>query len=272
MKFEEGNIYFSKIYVIQSLSEKERKTGTELHDDIISRRAWFDPNLSTELIDVFSRREILSVLERIKTETAKKENIPFIHFETHGTKNGLSLKSNENVLWDDILPIIREINVFSGNNLFISISACWGGNIQFQIKIHEKCPFRGFIGPIDEIYPSDLITSFTPFFDELLQNNDFDKAIKRLNLYNNSGVKFHHLNSEAFFDIVLEYHKEQCKKDPRIEEERIESIAKSYWKKDNRVRNHYKTKGRFKKFVKKFSEKETPKLYFGMRNNFLHIS
>ena len=270
MKFEEGNIFFSKIYVIQSLSVEERKTGTELHDDIISRRLWSDANTSTELIDEYSKKYFFNILCKIKTETSNKGNIPFIHFETHGSRNGLTLNSNENVLWSEIIPVIREINILCSNNLFLSISACWGANIQYHIKIYEKCPFRGFIGPVDEIYPDDLITSFDPFFDALLENNDFGIALKRLNLYNKSGVEFHHLTSEAFFDLVVKYHKEECEKDPKIEEARVEKITKSMWKRDKRIKNIYKTKGRFKKVVKKMNSVDSPKLYEQMRNNFLH--
>ena len=272
MKFEEGNIYFSKIIVIQSIPGDERQTGSELHDDIISRRAWLDPNVITEVIDIFSRKEFLILIERIKIETRNKESLPFIHFETHGNKDGLILKSGEQILFNELIPLIRDINHFANNNLFISVGACWGGMIQFSTKITEPCPFRGFIGPMESIYPEDLIISFTAFFDELLVSNDFDKAIKRLNLYNTSEMKFHHFSSEAFYDQVLNFHNEQIKKNPSLREERINILTKKFWKNDPRAKTAYKTKGRFKKMVRNLEKQELRSIYKKMRENFLHLN
>lgn len=79
MKFEEGNIYFNKIYVIQSIPDDEMKTGTEIHSDTISRRSWTDPNLATELINVDTKEELLNLLEIIKNETKNLSILPFIH-------------------------------------------------------------------------------------------------------------------------------------------------------------------------------------------------
>lgn len=73
MKCEEGYIYYTKIIVIQSIPDDERQTGTELHDDTISRRTWLDPTVITEVIDVSSRDEFLKLIDRIKKDTQNKE-------------------------------------------------------------------------------------------------------------------------------------------------------------------------------------------------------
>ena len=272
MEFEEGNIYFTEIIVIQSIPEEERKTGTEIYDDIISRRAWKDPNLKTDIINVENKREILHLLESIKRKTKEKESIPFIHFETHGTKKGISLSSNEEIFWKDIIPILRSINIYSENNLFISVSSCWGGNIQFEIEIGKPCPFREFIGPMNKIKPNDLLISFTNFFNELLISDDFEKAINQLNIYNISGVKFHHLNSESFFKIILDNHKNMYRKNSTVHDERLKSLTDSLWMKSNPlVKERYKTKEKFMEAVKRFEESELPKSYNRLRNIFLHI-
>ncbi len=271
MKFEEGNIYFSKIIVIQSLPDDERQTGTEIHDDIIRRRAWFDPNLKTELIDISSKSEFHELLEKIKYDARRKVVLPYIHFETHGTKDGIVLKSNEGIQFKEFLPTIREINCLTKNNLFISVGACWGGRIQFETDISKPCPFRGFIGPMDRIYPEDMLISFTAFFDELLVSNDFEKAIKRLNLYNNSEVKFHHWNSESFFEKVIAFQNENFKNDASLRESRIKYLVKKFWKNDPRAKEVYKTKGRFKKMVRRLEKNEVPLIYTMIKENFLHV-
>ncbi len=272
MKFEKENIYFTKIIVIQSLPDNERKTGTEIHNDTISRRAWVDPNLSTELIDINRRNELFKLLERINKEAAEFDAIPFIHFETHGTEKGISLKSGQEVLWKEIIPKLREININSGNNLFVSISSCWGGNIQFEIEIIKPCPFRGFIGPMDKIYPDELLETFTNFFNELLLTDDFEKAINQLNINNNSRVEFHHLNSESYFEIVLKLHKAKYAENTDLHDERINSITNTLWNSDPNIKVKYKTKNEFAKAVRRLEKRELPKSFNKLRNIFLHIN
>ncbi len=271
MKFQIGHIYFSKIIVIQSLSEDERQTGTELHDDIISRRAWFDSSLTTKLFDVSTASDLETLLNTIILETSNNEYLPFIHFETHGSKDGIALKSGEIFPFSKLIICLREINLKSDNNLFISIGACWGGYIQFQTDISKPCPFRGFIGPMNLLFPSDIVVSFTAFFDELLLTNDFDKAINRLNLHNLAEIEFHHFASEAFYDIVLSNHRKQIEQDPLIRRKRVNSIVRELWMYNSNAKALFKTKGKLKKMVRKTEESEMDEIYEVMRNNFLHI-
>lgn len=38
VKYEPGNIYFNKFYIIQSLNDGDRLTGKELYEDVIRWR------------------------------------------------------------------------------------------------------------------------------------------------------------------------------------------------------------------------------------------
>ena len=157
MKFEEGSIYFNKIIVLQSLDANGRKTGTEIYDDIISRRAWADPNLSTELVNIDNKKHLFYYLNKLKQDSSSYGILPFIHWEMHGFEDGLVLTSDESIYWEEILNALRDINIASKNNLFISVSTCFGGRIQFIIDITQPCPFRGFIGPMEVIGDNDLL-------------------------------------------------------------------------------------------------------------------
>ncbi len=132
MAFLPGNILFNKIIILQSLDSEDRKTGTELHDDTVSRATWKHPNVQTQIIQIETSLELFEVLDGINNDVRHNEVLPFIHFETHGTTDGLSLASGENVKWTDMLPLIGAINLNTDNNLFISVAACWGGRIQFK--------------------------------------------------------------------------------------------------------------------------------------------
>lgn len=271
MQFEIGKIYFNRIILIQSIPQDERQTGTEIHNDYLVRHSWIDANLEVELVQIETREEFINILERIVGDTFARRYLPYIHFEFHGAEESIVLSTGNKVKYSEFISLIRQININTKNNLFISISACWGGRIQFETDISEPCPFRGFIGPMDQIYPEDLIVSFSSYFDELLRTNDFDAAIKRLNLYNQSGVQFNHYNAETFFDDLLEHQKEKSIRNPDEKEKYVLSEARKRWKEDPRLRTKFRTRSNLREMIRKIADKVIPKSYDQLRENFLHI-
>lgn len=145
MRFEDGNIYFNLIIVIQSLNE--RATGLELYDDILKRFTWKDPSLQAEIHNVHSREELMDLLGELENRCKSRSTFPLIHFETHGTKDGILLTSGEEVQWKEIGAALGRINSYTGNNLFISVAACYGGYIQFLVDVSKPCPFRASLDP-----------------------------------------------------------------------------------------------------------------------------
>lgn len=270
MKFEQGNLYFTKIYVIESLSIDDRLTGSELFEDIIVRRLYSDPNTSAELIKIDRKNDFKAAFESIYKDVINENVLPYIHFESHGNKNGLVLSSNEQVDFDLLMSMLLKINLASKNNLFISISACWGGHIQFQIDIRKPIPIRGFIGPMDTVFEKDLLTNFTRFFDVLLLTDDFEKAINALNLV--SSVQFHHLNAEAFYELVTKSQIEKYGSEDKYNELLLKKGLKDTWKNNKKVKAIYHTKGRFRKAMKKSDVVNIKDIKQEMRNRFLHIN
>jgi len=228
MKFEPGNIYFNGVYIIQSLREGDKKTGQELYDDIISRRT---SNSLIARVDNISNREELFAHFSFVQRNIKNGIIPYIHFETHGFKDGIQLSDGAEISWIEMVPYLRQINLLTKNNLFVSMASCQGGNIQFCVKITEPSPFRGFIGPMDNVGEIDLLNSYNEFFNVLLLKNDFELAIEALNATSRE-TKYHHMNVEAFFDVVMEYQKTLELNNPSLIEERIEYLLSEQIKRD----------------------------------------
>jgi hypothetical protein len=267
MKFEAGNIYFNKIYVIQSLRPGDRKTGQELLDDILLRRA--NDHLTAELRDIERPEELFNYFDYIKGGV-NNGLLPFIHFETHGYKEGIELSSGTDISWKELTPYLLQINLLTKNNLFVSMAACKGGNIQFGVKITEPCPFRGFIGPMEDVGEFDLLNSYNEFFDILLQEDDFEKAIQALNS-SAKGAKYHHMNVEAFFDVVVKYNEDLEKKDPGIFNKRVEFLVQSEIKRNPMVLSKFGGIENFRKWTEKFAKQEKPKMFQILRKRFCHI-
>ena len=271
MKFEEGQIYFNRIIIIQSLPLNERQTGTEIHNDYLIRYSWLDPNFAVELKSIISKEEFIKCISQIEEDTKMGTYLPYIHFESHGGRDGILLSSGEYIPYKEFIEVIRKININTKNNLFISVGTCWGGRIQFETDIRSPCPFRGFIGPMDEIFDDDLVVSFSAYFDELLRTNDFELAIKRLNKTNTSGVEFHHYNAESFLEELAKIQDVESLKNPSIREDYVISESRMRWDNDLRVREKFRTREKFRAFIRKTAEKLIPRSYKDLKDNFLHI-
>lgn len=271
MEYKDGVIYFNNIYVIESLYKEDRKTGTELYEDVITRRSWQKPNLSTRLIQIESKKDLFETLFNIKDQCSSKNNHPFIHFETHGFSKGISLKNKENIYWSEITPILREINISTKNNLFISVAACLGGSIQHEIKISEPCPFRGFIGPIEKVLGENLVISYSTFFNELLVSNNFDSAIQKLNEGNFSNVKYEYMTSELFFDVIMKNHLKELEQKSFLFDSIVSTITNRHWNNNTVVQKQFRTKGMFQKLVHDLLVNDLPFLIEVLKNRFLHV-
>jgi len=156
---------FSCVYVIESLKDVERKTGEELYHDLLKYEKINDPNIIVEYREVNNREELFKELESIHDILKSTGKVPLIHFETHGNKDGIALKSDEFVPYKILLPLLREINIIAQNNLFIVVAACNGGNMSFIIKdcLNEACPFFGVLGPTEMITAKEVINGYKAF-------------------------------------------------------------------------------------------------------------
>lgn len=223
---ERDEVYFNKIFIIQSLSSNERPTGREIESKI-KYLSYKDLPINVQLIDVHTSDELIGALIEINA-VIPKGILPFIHFEIHGSKQGFILSNNELVEWNKIKDTLLTINKSTKNNLFISLATCYGGYLLNIYKPWEPCPFYGYIGPTEEVYNRDLEASYSVFFEILLTLNDFAKAIEMLQMTvdGNSG-KYAFLNCYGYFDRLMKLYKEE-NENPKVISRRTNDIIKKY--------------------------------------------
>lgn len=264
--FKEGYLFFNKIYILESLRPEDSRTGKDLYDDLISRLCLQKGSLQSEYFNIESRQQLVHALGTVQKEVLESGIFPYLHFETHGYEGGIEINSvnghKEFFEWKDLLGIIRSININSKNNLYISVAACNGGSIQHLVKITEPAPFRGFIGPINKIYPNDILASFTGFFDTLIRTDDFDRAIDNLN--KTSYTKFHYMNCEAFFNLMLSITQK------KLNDQKAQSIVSSLWKNNPGVKAKFQSKGQLRKHILKNEISRIPDILGPLKRRFLH--
>ncbi|MFP9117703.1 hypothetical protein ACLI08_07940 [Flavobacterium sp. RNTU_13] len=241
---------FNKVYVIESLDDNERHTGTELYNDLLRWKEFQIADFKADLVLIKTKEEFHEQLSKINDECANNGFYPIIHFEIHGSKdqNGLVLKSGELVTWEDLSDELRLINTTIGNNLFVTLAVCYGAFLMRMIKLSEPSPFWGILGSFDEINLSDILIRYNEFYNDFLRDFDLNKAIDRLHNSNNEILStYNFINSEqTFIQAQQKYFLEKFSEDEienrfknGLEQEGIEIKSEKLY---NELRNKFKEK------------------------------
>lgn len=200
-----NKIYFNKIYVIESLEDSDKKTGTLLHNDIIKRKIeQQNSECASSLNIIKNRSEFDSLFIEIKYEIIFNLVNPYLHFELHGSEDGLILSSGELVSWVELTSKLRDMNIISKNNTFVSLASCYGGYFFNGIDFKKRSPVWGYVGTLEEVSESDVMVGFHEFFEELFNSKSFGRATEKLNSDIDPKIKFRYMNVESMFIHIID--------------------------------------------------------------------
>ena len=192
-------IQYNSIFVIESLHH-ERKTGTELYNDIISKYELKTNGFITRLISVKNRNELISELTKIQNLVIYKKIKPIIHIECHGDENGKGIfldPSNELVEYREIINVLRVINIKLRNSLIVSLGVCSGMTLLYSIDFNKPCPFFALITSNGIVSNKKVIEAYSIFYKSLLFENDLIYAIRQIKKVD----KFKLYGPERIFEI-----------------------------------------------------------------------
>lgn len=222
---------FNKIYVIESLKEDERLTGTELYNDIIKRRCEDyntrckdKNNIESSLESVQSLNDWNRIIAQIQEEVEKDRVTPILHLELHGSKDrdGLILANGALIPWEKFVSDMRRINIGTENNLFITMGICFGLNVVLHTLFGKPAPFWGIIGSFHIVKAEDIYIRYQEFYNEFLDSFDLSESLKLLYMANPERPEvYSFINSQALFNKVAEKYRST-----RLSDEAIESRAR----------------------------------------------
>lgn len=196
-----------KIIILQALGEGDLKTGTKLEEDIDSFICALEIKTKVELKNLSSKKEFIIELNDIKYNIEKESEIPLLHIEAHGSsdKKGIVFPNGDFMSWEDLKPILTEINVKTRFNLFVVFAMCNGANFLDTVKIGERCPFECMIGPIKNIEQRPLLSTFSRFYQNIFRGNDLVEAVKDINLMqDNRKTPYLLITADLLFSQVME--------------------------------------------------------------------
>lgn len=171
---------FNSVYVLESLRPGDLKTGAQLFDELIFPRA-VRMGIEAEYKPVHSRRDLISVIRLILSATAHSNHRPIIHLETHGTEEGIQLADGEVVPWRSIIPLLREINLASENNLIVVAMACRGWYLTGSLLPSERAPLFMLVGPPEIVSAGDLAQATRRFYGGVLTDLEVNSGLNAMN-------------------------------------------------------------------------------------------
>lgn len=227
-------IFYNHIYILDSLLPEDEKTGSELFTQL-KYLHFGNAFFHVTRYEIKNVRDLLLALSYIDLSISTS-NLPLLHFEMHGIKEGILLSDGTIIRWKNLVKVLRKINVKTQNNLYIVFNTCFAAYIQKYIDIKLPAPFYGFIAPLNEVNANQLNQDFIKFYKYLISYKSFDKAIESLHETTNP-IIYNYSNCYGYFDLLIKTKVNQ----PDI----IESQFKSIYKKCISV-----SEGEIKKLIK----------------------
>lgn len=195
------------IILIQSLKESDRKTGDELHKDILQYKQYLREDSFVELYNVATVEEFIWTLENIN-KAMTKGKIFSLHIETHGSEDGIHLASRECMTWKQFYDNIRPINIKMGNLLMVIMSMCKGGALVSYIEPEKRAPYLAFIGAFRNLTEDEVARGFSAFYDRYSNALDISAGMEALDAeidgINPQKKTFWCLTSESIFDSIFD--------------------------------------------------------------------
>lgn len=251
---------FNKIVVFESLDEDEKKTGTEIYNDLFYYKSLEIEQLSSEIVSITNKDKLICELEKIALACKNDGLLPILHFEMHGLENhsGLYIISGESISWEELCDYLRKINILMRNNLFFTMAVCHGAYLMKTIDLRKAAPFWGFIGSFDVLYDTMLLRSYRAFYEEFLYSFDMNRAImalqqkaKELNLqFPNESSYYNFINCQIVFRRLNEKQKQMNEDDVALNERfEKESALMGVTQNKRKIKRLYKKKSQSKKYI-----------------------
>ncbi len=190
-----------ELIIVESLKANEKKTGTILYNEAIKYKRIQEPNLSASLVNVSAKDEFILTIRDIYKRIKKERVFPILHFEAHGSEDGIHLSNNELVTWEEFFKETRRINLLLGNTLILNLAMCHGLSLIAKITPSKQAPFRAFIGTSGTIPWDKLLEGFEIFYNHFFFTFSGADSVLEVNKeLKLDGLRFNYVKAEDFIE------------------------------------------------------------------------
>lgn len=168
-----GQHYFQ---FVSSVPDGDLDSGRRLHEALES-----EGSRRTRLACVHSATQFRNVLKAIAEEVRATSLLPTIHFDSHGTRRGLTLASGETIEWAELDSLLVPINFAGGMRLLVVLGSCFGGFFAPEFQENRAAPYRMLIGLAGKEKAGTIHDAFTEFYQGMTDGrNRFEELESRL--------------------------------------------------------------------------------------------
>lgn len=199
---------FNQILVLDSIPPGEYNTAKRLFDDLKTHAAAYAPSPAVQYERIASGDELVKCILKCKKEAEEKDIIPMLHIECHGDDDGLQLADGSLVDWDELKMPITELNIATRLNLMVAVAACTGGALAKIMRMGDRAPFWGLIGPTQTLSAGELEKAYSALYLTLLSTKSPAKAVQAMDAVTKPG-SFWRTTAQSLFEKVWSGYKNE---------------------------------------------------------------
>ena len=211
-----AGVQIGAVHIIDSVPQGEYATGRLLFEEVQPLGYSLRPHIETRYSREETRAGFLNRLAGVLPHLLESGRAPTVHIEAHGLLDdsgnsmGFALASGEPVLWAELEPILKKINLACCLNLLVVAGACEGMGLAVVLRAFERAPAWGILGPSGTIKAGVLEAGHQAFYRTLYRTRDFVSAIQAMNASVPEGdAPFFLFSAQWFFTQVMKAYFEQ---------------------------------------------------------------
>jgi len=201
---------FNQILVVDSIPAGDLNTAKRLMEDLGSYSVAYAPSPPVKYVRVETGDELIEQINTCRKDALEQDIIPMLHIECHGDEDGFQFADGSLADWEELKLPITELNVATGLNLMIAVAACTGGALAKVLRMSDRAPFWGLIGPTKTVTPTALEKAYRALYLTLLSTKSPAEAVKAMDEATEPGLFWRTTAQGLFEKGWTGYKKEYC--------------------------------------------------------------
>ena len=181
MATPDRTLNITKLAFVESLSEMDGHTAANLAKVV---GAELTAAGAGPVLEVFRCSGLAGFREIVASLVAETErgHHPLLHIECHGNETaGLEFADGSMVSWQELMNILRPLNIATELGLIVVVAACWGGSAIDGVNLTQPAPCFALIGPSQGLWSNELFDALRIFYlDVTLVRTPTDRAVETL--------------------------------------------------------------------------------------------
>ena len=230
-----------RIAVIESLSEEETHTGTQLYEGELVPLTLKDEAITASLHVVKNKAEFSKAIDAI-IESLSYDELVTLHIEVHGDDgNGILLSSKEILGWKDFMDECRKLNEVVSGLLVVTLAMCYSIPILGSVDPTKRAPFKAVLLTNNYKNPQDVFKATGIIRDEVNEGENVsspfhlmvaDNVFDLLTNPDRDPEGFKHIVNDNFCRLKAlnpEYTKERTEKEIRAMLQELTKTGRDYF-------------------------------------------